>query len=135
MEITLQREPSDEYRTHGDLTVDDEWHSHTLEDVVRAKKIKGKTAIPAGRYRVTLENSPRFGPGTITINDVPDFTGVRIHGGNTENDTEGCPLVGMERTAYGIRDCKPALDSLKQEIAAAIQGGEEVWITIKNAQA
>lgn len=133
MELLIDREPSDEHRTHGDLTIDDEWHCYTLEDVVRETKIKGQTAIPAGRYRVTLENSPRFGKGTITINDVPNFTGVRIHGGNTENDTEGCPLVGMERTAYGIRGCKPALDSLKQEIAAAIQGGEEVWITIKDA--
>lgn len=135
MEITLQREQSDEHRTHGDLFTDGTWLCHTLEDVVRGNKIKGQTAIPAGRYRITTEHSQRFGPGTITINEVPNFTAVRIHGGNSEADTEGCPLLGMERTAYGIRDCKPALDELKKEVAAAFQAGEEVWITIKNAEA
>lgn len=132
MDLLLQRLPSDEHRTHGDLYVDGQWLCYTLEDVVREVKIKGKTAIPAGRYRVTLENSPRFGPNTLTVRDVPGFTGVRIHGGNTERDTEGCPLVGLERTDTGIRNSKPALDELKQEVAAAIQGAEQVWLEIKN---
>lgn len=135
MDLLIQRLPSDEHRTHGDLFVDGQWMAYTLEDVVRAVKIKGETAIPAGRYRVTLEHSPRFGPNTITIRDVPGFTGVRIHGGNTEHDTDGCPLVGLERTATGIRNCKPALDELKQEIGAALQAGEQVWLDIVDAQA
>ncbi|WP_223688366.1 DUF5675 family protein, partial [Streptococcus pneumoniae] len=50
--------------------------------------------MPSGRYRVTLDTSPRFGPETLTINDVPGFTGVRIHGGNDADDTEGCIIVG-----------------------------------------
>jgi hypothetical protein len=133
MNLLLQRLPSEEKRTHGDLYVDGQWFCYTLEDVVRPVKIKGETAIPAGRYRLTLEHSPRFGPNTITVHKVPDFVGVRVHGGNTENNTEGCPLVGMERTDTGIRNCKPALDELKQEIGAALQAGEQVWLEIRDA--
>lgn len=135
MNLLLQRLPSDEHRTHGDLYVDGQWFCYTLEDVVRPVKIKGETAIPQGIYRVTLEHSPRFGPNTITIHKVPDYVAIRMHGGNDEHDTEGCPLCGMERTETGIRNCKPAIDELKQEIGAALQAGEDVWVRVRNAEA
>lgn len=133
MNLLLQRQPSTDGLTHGDLSMDGQWFCYTLEDVVREVKIKGETAIPAGTYRITLEHSPRFGPNTLTVRDVPNFTGVRIHAGNTAHDTAGCPLVGMERTETGIRDCKPALTDLKAEVAAALQAGEDVWLEVKNA--
>ena len=133
MNLLLQRLPSEEKRTHGDLYVDGQWFCYTLEDVVRPVKIHGETAIPAGVYPVTLEKSPRFGPNTISVHKVENFKHIRVHGGNHENNTEGCPLVGMERTDTGIRNCKPALDELKQEIGAALQAGEQVWLEIRDA--
>lgn len=133
MNCLLQRLPSEEKRTHGDWYIDGQWCCYTLEDVVRDVKIHGETAIPAGTYRLTLEKSTRFGPNTITVRDVPNYKHIRVHGGNDESNTEGCPLVGMERTETGIRNCKPALDELKMEIAAALQAGEDVWLEIKNA--
>jgi hypothetical protein len=135
MNLLLQRLPSDEHRTHGDLYIDGQWCCYTLEDVVRDEKIKGETAIPAGTYRITMEHSPRFGANTITVNKVPNYVGVRVHGGMSEKHTAGCPLVGMERTETGIRNCKPALDELKLEIAAALQAGEDVWLEVRNAEA
>lgn len=133
MNLLLQRLPSDEHRTHGDLYVDGQWQCYTLEDVVRDDKIHGQTAIPPGRYRITLEHSPRFGPNTITVNKVPGYTGVRIHAGNDEGDTEGCPLVGQVRAEASILKSRAALDELKPEIAAALQAGELVWLEVKNA--
>jgi hypothetical protein len=135
MNPLLQRLPSDEHRTHGDLYIDGQWCCYTLEDVVRDVKIKGETAIPAGTYRITLEHSPRFGPNTITVNKVPGFVGVRIHAGNTEADTEGCPLVGQVRADASILHSRAALDELKPEIAAALQAGEDVWLEVRNAEA
>ena len=132
MNLRLQRLPSGDSKTDGDLYVDDQHLCVTLEDAVRDVKIKGQTAIPAGRYQITMENSPRFGPGTLTVNDVPGFTGVRIHAGNTEHDTEGCPLVGMVRTDSGIGRSKEALTLLKSTVAAGLIEGE-VWLTIGNA--
>jgi hypothetical protein len=134
MEMTLQRLPSDDRRTHGDLFIDGEWECYTLEDPVRDEKIKGRTAIPAGRYQITMEHSPRFGPDTLTVNDVPNFTGVRIHAGNTEADTEGCPLVGQLRLETGIGRSKAALDALKPKVKAALDNGDEVWLEIVNAK-
>lgn len=133
MILRLQRLPSDANRTHGDLSVDGEWECYTLEDVVRPDKIKGRTAIPEGTYSVTMEHSPRFGPDTLTVNDVPNFTGVRIHAGNTEHDTEGCPLVGQLRLETGIGRSKAALDALKPKVKAALDEGDEVWLEILNA--
>lgn len=133
MNLRLQRQPSDDNRTHGDLSIDGAWECFTLEDVVRDVKIKGQTAIPAGSYAVTLENSPRFGPDTLTVNDVPGFSGVRIHAGNTEHDTEGCPLVGRTRTATGIGESRAALAELKAKVKAALDAQDWVWLEIVNA--
>lgn len=79
----------------GDLFVDGEFFCYTLEDELRADgvKVKAETAIEAGEYEFEVTYSPRFKRDMILIKDVPRFEGIRIHGGNDEGDTEGCPLV------------------------------------------
>jgi len=147
MEIICQRtSPAGQPRTRGLITIKDAILS--LEDTVRKPgeaKVPGQTALPAGRYRVTLENSPRFGPDTLTLtgfvngslSKVPGttatHTGVRVHGGNLVTDTDGCPLVGLEYTAEGIANCAPAVDFLEAAAKAAIKRKEEVWWEIKDA--
>lgn len=99
------------------------------EDVA-AFKVSGKTAIPAGRYRVTLEQSPKYGPNTITLNDVPGFTFIRCHAGNDENDTEGCQIPGLKITPEGKIEpgtTKPAVAMLQRFVKDAIEAGEQVW--------
>jgi len=149
MEIIVQRtSPKDSDKTRGLLSIKDA--AVTLEDTVRTgPKVQGQTALPAGRYRVTLENSPRFGPDTLTLTGFIDgdpkkglystkgktatHDGVRVHGGNTAKDTDGCPLVGLEYTKDGIANCAPAVDALEVFARAAIKRGEEVWWEIKDA--
>jgi hypothetical protein len=145
--LTLQRTtPAGAPRTFGELRTEDGRRlCYTLEDEVRELpgvpvhewKIKGATAIPSGRYRVTLEYSPRFGPGTLTLNDVPGFDGVRMHAGNTENDTEGCPLLGMAVCPVGIvgGTSRFAVALVKHLVLAAIDDGEEVYLDVVNATA
>lgn len=144
MELTLQRiTPPGELRTFGKLLAEDGHQlCYTLEDTVREIsgqpvqdwKIRGATAIPAGRYRVTLENSPRFGIDTLTIHDVPGFVGVRMHAGNTVADTEGCPLLGMEIDPRGIvgGTSRPAVKLVKFIVADALNRDEVVWLDICN---
>lgn len=81
----------------GELTIDGVHQCFTLEDKVREKKIFGKTAIPPGRYEVTVSFSNHFQKKLPLLMNVPNFEGVRIHSGNTAKDTEGCILVGMTK--------------------------------------
>ena len=73
------------------------------EEQIRAIKVPGKTAIPVGEYMITREYSPRFGKIMPSIPNVKCFVGIRMHGGNTSKDTDGCPLFG-EANEQNIRD-------------------------------
>jgi len=144
MELNLQREPSDRHTTFGELRIDGTHECLPLEDEIReipgqrvsSWKIKRATAVPAGRYRITLENSQRFGPETITINAVPGYISIRMHGGTDIEDTEGCVVVGdsadRERMTISGAKFNHVLDRLKARIKAAIAIGGEVWIEIRN---
>jgi hypothetical protein len=141
--LTLQRAPTYKEATFGGLSIDGTWFCHTLEDAIReipgqpveSWKIHGKTAIPSGRYRVTLEYSPKFGADTITLQGVPGYIGVRMHGGNTVDDTDGCPIVGttIDREAPRIAGAQISgiLLALKARVRVALNRGD-VWIDIVN---
>lgn len=136
MKLRLRREPTLLERvTFGDLYVYDGttegWQCFTLEDAVRAVKIKHKTAIPFGTYKLALYNSPKFGPETLHLLDVPNFDLVHIHSGNNENDTDGCILVGAKREGAHIYEAKTALAALKHLVVPELQAGREVYITIE----
>lgn len=121
--------------------------SDTLEDYDRiyfgGSKVAGKTAIPCGRYEVLLNNySPKFGNrepykslcgGCVPlISNIPNFSGVRIHIGNTENDTDGCPLVGRNTVVGKVTDSKATFTMLMNKyLTPARNRKEKVYITIK----
>ena len=96
MELTLKRFEFDNNYTIGKLYIDGVYHCFTLEDKVRptGEKINGQTAIPNGTYNIIINYSNRFSRDLPLLKDVPNFTGVRIHQGNTSANTEGCILVG-----------------------------------------
>lgn len=80
--------------TIGQLFVNGEYFCDTLEDEIRQVKVMHETAIPVGTYKVTLERSPRFKRILPLLHNVPGFTGILIHSGNTDKHTSGCILVG-----------------------------------------
>ena len=90
MELRVVRDAFYEDTTMGKMFINGVFFGFTLEDKVRPKKIKGETAIDSGEYEVVLSMSPRFKRIMPEILNVPNFVGVRIHGGNTHKDTEGC---------------------------------------------
>lgn len=102
----------------------------TCEDAIREIKIPGITCIPAGRYKVIISFSQRFQKPLPLLLDVPNFSGVRIHSGNTPLDTEGCILVGTARTKEGVSNSRLALGLLMDYMEAEMQGGKDVWIEI-----
>ena len=96
-----------------------------------AYKVKGRSAIPEGRYAVVISYSPRFKQWLPILLGVPKFEGIRIHAGNTAKDTEGCILVGQNREVGKVLDSRKWLYELKQKIVEAKDRGESVWITVK----
>ena len=106
---------------------------YTLEDQVRSgPKINGQTAIPAGRYKIQITESVRFKRRLPLLLDVPGFSGIRIHCGNTAEDTEGCLLVGLAKEGRSVRQSRLAFNRLFQMIDQAITAGDSVSITIVN---
>lgn len=104
MKLSLKRIALKPDYTIGRLYIDGRYYCDTLEDTVRdlskEPKIPGRTAIPAGTYRVSVTYSPKFGRDLPLVENVPRFSGIRIHRGNTPADTAGCILVG-ENKAVG----------------------------------
>lgn len=94
-------------------------------------KVHGETAIPRGYYRLTVSMSNRFKKLMPEIKDVPGFSGVRIHGGNTHEDTEGCPLLGAIKTTNGVRDCKEVNAKLIKLIQGVEAAGDECWLVVR----
>lgn len=126
LKLLLVREIKTAKQTHGRLfKVDEndkrEFLCYTLEDAERPVKIKGETAIPTGTYTVIVTMSPRFKKELPLIMNVPNFSGVRFHGGNTEKDSEGCPLLGMVRHMDSISNCASAVSLVTKMIKQAKQ--------------
>ena len=126
MLIEVKRFEFKDTHTVGKMYVDGIYECYTLEDAVRnGTKVIGKTAIPIGEYKLIVDASTRFKQDMPHILDVPNFTGVRIHAGNTSADTDGCILlgstwagkdfIGNSKIAY-----KKFFDKLKQNKTVSI---------------
>ena len=105
-----------------------------LRSPAKAQKLK-PFAIPEGRYAVVITWSPKFKMWLPVLLGDPDFNrlfkGIRIHMGNTVNDTAGCILVGRNQLVGQVLESRKWLYELKQKIIEAKDRGEPVWLTIK----
>ena len=136
MEITLDRRYCGGGYTIGRLAIDGAPLCDTLEDTVRdlsrERKIPGRTAIPAGRYRVIVNRSPKFGRELPRLLDVPHFDGILIHRGNTAADTAGCILVGEDKVRGRVVNSSGYELRITRAIKDAAARGEDTWITISD---
>ena len=124
MKITVIRRYKKEDYTIGDLYIDGKWFSNTLEDRVRElntleDKVYGKTAIPEGVYHVKLTYSPRFKKILPEVLNVQFFSGIRIHAGNTADDSEGCILVGENKAKGKVLNSRKTLEMLMKILKSA----------------
>lgn len=137
MELTLNGIFLGTVATIGELWVNNSHLCDTLEDRVRpeGEKVYGQTAIPEGTYEVKLTYSPRFKKILPEILNVPNFSGIRIHTGNSSKDTEGCILVGTwdGKKEDWISDSKIAFNKLMSLLQEATDKKEPITITIKHA--
>ena len=150
MELKLKRIAKRETYTIGHLYINGEYFCDTLEDtdrglsqslpisVNRAKKKKGLTAIPVGKYRVTLDMQSnrfktvpfyKFCDGYLPrLVNVPAYDGVLIHIGNYPKDTEGCILVGKNTKVGAVLESTTTFKALYERLKAA---KDDIYITIQ----
>lgn len=136
LEVLLERDILTESYSLGRLYVAGMHFGFTCEDTDReletgGVKIPGTTAIPRGRYRLTTSLSNRFGRELPLLENVPGFSGVRVHGGNTAADTEGCLLLGRVRTGNGVANCAERVGALIKLINDTDDAGNECWIIVR----
>jgi len=131
MKIRLNRTAKKREYTIGKLYLNDKYFCDTLEDTVRdlskEEKVPGKTAIPAGEYKVIVNKSPRFGRQLPKLLDVPYFNGILIHKGNTPKDTSGCILIGESTKSGTVYNSA----YYEQELVELLKNENEITIEIK----
>lgn len=137
MNLKLERVWCGPEASVGTLYVDGKQFCYTLEDCVREDgrsvnswKIPGKTAIPTGTYNVVITPSQRFKRDLPLLKNVPGFSGIRIHSGNTAADTEGCILVGKGHSTRSVTDSRAAFNDLFDHIKSALDRGEVVSMEV-----
>jgi hypothetical protein len=117
-----------------------------VEDERRRKKVPGETCIPPGQYEVKLRTDsakfqkyydrfPDFHRGMLWLQDVPGFTYVYIHIGNTDDHTEGCLLPGLAPVMlpdgeFTVGRSKDAYVALYKRVCAAFDKNERVFVNI-----
>ena len=141
MELLVVRYHKTPTYTIGKLFINGEYFCDTLEDTerglankmplsqIQAAKRKGTTAIPTGRYLMELTVSPRFGRTLPIIIGVKEFDGIRIHRGNTHEDTEGCILVGENKAVGKVLNSANTENRLMERLQK-INHTEQIYITI-----
>ena len=125
MLLEVFRRKSNGDTTIGDMHVDGQYLCKTLEDEYRDVKIMAETRIPAGTYIIKLQHQ-----GMLWLQNVPNFTTIYIHIGNTDEDTRGCILVGMLEKDWKLIQSTVAYVKLYTKVTQALNNGEPVSITI-----
>ena len=135
MNIELNRITRKLSYTIGRLFVDGEYFCDTLEDRCRdldkEEKVMNETAIPEGTYEVIVNVSARFKRKLPLLLDVPHFSGIRIHRGNTDKDTSGCILVGENKQPGRVINSTLYELRLTEMVEKAMLTGEKITIRVR----
>ena len=143
MEIKLIRKYYKTRYTLGRLYVNNRFFSDTLEPpskhltercstaTIQKAKNEGFRAIPAGRYRILITRSRRFGRWLPLLLNVKGFEGIRIHAGNKPEDTRGCILLGFNRRKGYVLDSTRCVLTLVKMMTEAIAKGEKVFVEVR----
>ena len=115
MKLTVVRTQFGSDATNGIHLVDGVFENYTLEDQYQAVKVMHETCIPEGTYEIKFRTvggfhekyKTRYGNshyGMLHLQDVPNFTYILIHAGNTDEHTSGCLIVGETQQDLDISD-------------------------------
>lgn len=152
MLVTIKRiamKPSKQYQI-GHLYIDGKYICDTIEDIdrgltqnmrledIKKIKVKSKTAIPRGKYKVLMNRvSPKFSAKSYYWNfckgkvpylmNVPGFEGILIHKGVNENSSAGCIIVGYNTVVGKVTSSQECFEKVYSILKSA---KDEIWIEI-----
>jgi hypothetical protein len=150
MDLEVLRYSSGKETTLGLLSIIDvpevpAFLCYTLEDQNQVSKVNGETRIPEGCYEITLRTVggkhatyaaryPDMHHGMLWVRNVPGFEYILIHVGNTDDDTEGCLLLGntASQNVIGegsIGSSRAAYERVYPLIAKRLLAGDRTYIT------
>jgi len=149
MKLNVIRHQFGKDATNGLLFIDNVFECYTLEDEIRDVKVHSETAIPIGEYEIKLRTeggfhtkyTARYGDmhkGMLWLQDVPNFTWILIHTGNTDSHTAGCLLLGetqqdLDKGKDGfVGGSGDAYKKMYPKVADALLSGEKVTIKYSN---
>ena len=145
MKLTVVRTQFGTDATNGLLFIDGLFECYTLEDQYQAVKVMHETCIPEGTYDIKFRKTGGFHAkyseryknahyGMLHIQDVPNFTYILIHTGNTDEHTSGCLIVGetqqdLEVSKDGfIGSSTVAYKKMYSKVATQLLQGKDVTI-------
>lgn len=144
-QLVNKRVAANDDSTLGILYIDSEPFAFVIEDEFREKKVPGETRIPDGTYFLGLRK--QLTPLTkkylarypwfkyhIEVLDVPNFTGIYFHVGNTEKDTAGCQIIGyqagFQNGNYRNYNSLAAFKDFYEKIYPVLEKGYKIPYTI-----
>ena len=153
MELVVDRKWKKQSYTISNLLIEGEWFCNILEDTDRnldssmsiSKILEIKkpyiTAIPRGTYEITLDVvSPKYSKvqfykevcnGKVPrLLNVKGFDGILIHAGNTDKDSEGCLLVGVNLEKGKVLNSRETFKKLYKLLKDRKIKGEKITIKI-----
>ena len=145
MKLQVVRHQFGKDATNGMLFIDGIFECYTLEDQYQAVKVMHETCIPEGTYDIKFRKTGGFHAkyseryknahyGMLHIQDVPNFTYILIHTGNTDEHTSGCLIVGetqqdLEISKDGfIGSSTVAYKKMYSKVANQLLQGKDVTI-------
>lgn len=154
MQLLLERIYTCKEYTIGHLYVDGKYICDTIEDTDRMLtsdmpmeqimqiKVKNKTAIPTGKYKVLMNViSPKYSKSEYYMNfcggkvprldNVPGFDGILYHKGNSANDTSGCIIVGYNKVKGRVINSKSAFEKLYKIMKIPYELGQPIYTEIR----
>ncbi len=156
MKLRVQRLINRDTYTLGELYVDDIKFCSTLEDLdrglldsmseeeIKMRKVYGKTAVPKGTYKITLDVlSPKFSQYPFYMEtcqgylprliDVKGYEGVLIHvadGARRDELLQGCIGIGDLSAEEYLMNGKSTFKKLYDKLVEAKNRNEEIVIEI-----
>jgi len=145
VKLTVVRTQFGTDATNGLLFINGIFECYTLEDQYQAVKVMHETCIPEGTYDIKFRKTGGFHAkyseryknahyGMLHIQDVPNFTYILIHTGNTDEHTSGCLIVGetqqdLEISKDGfIGSSTVAYKKMYAKVAGQLLQGKDVTI-------